>query len=58
MHICTYTHTHTHKLSIYKVAGCVLSKKYKMLQETRKGLVLAGKIRGCVIKEMTYKSGT
>lgn len=36
----------------------MLSKNYKMLQETREGLILAGEIRGFIAKEVTYKFGT
>lgn len=35
----------------------MLSKNYKMLQETREGLILAGEIRGFIAKEVTYKFG-
>lgn len=34
------------------------SKNYQMLQETRKGLILAGEMKGFIAKEVTYKFGT
>ena len=45
------THTHT----IFQSIDWSHAKRYKVLQEVRKELILAGEIRDCAIREVTYK---
>ena len=58
-----HTHTHTQgSFPNYRVDWILaryheirfVSKRYKVLQEVRKELILSGEVRDCILEEVTY----